>query len=309
MSKYTFTISWRKPNTFTLYLEPETTVFQAKKALQRELGLPEGKPLQQFKFFTGNDQKPLANNSLMRNAPKQIRVTNPPMALALVEQSINPPKFYPLSQVQKNLPSRNQPIWNITLDFDRTCTEGHSGGTYQGRDPMTNKNKNRFVEEVKKWLDQGHNVVILTRGIDVRVLSYISGLPKLDPIDVILNDFQKGKLCIYAPDEQTFIAHTDEQWWAKEKVNYMDKFLEKSDIGINGTIFMDDTLVNVNTIQKAYSNMTCEPATPGDYESTFAKVNNTVKQMVGGRRTRRTSLRRGSLRRGSLRRRHTTRRQ
>lgn len=284
MSEYTFTINWRKPNTFTLYLDPETTVFQAKKALQRELGLPEGMTLQQFKFFAGNDQEPLANSSLMRNAPNQIRVTNPPMALALAEQSINPPKFYPLSQVQKK--PQPQPVWNIALDFDRTCTDGHSGGTYQGRDPMTNMNKERFVTEVKEWLYQGHNVVILTRGIDVRVLSYISGLPNLDPIDVILNDFVKGKLCIYAPDEQTFSAHANEKWWANEKVKYMAKFLNKSDIGENRTIFMDDTIVNVNAMDKAYPYMVCEAAIPGDYESTFAKVNNTVQKKVGGRRRR-----------------------
>jgi hypothetical protein len=296
MSKYTFTINWRTPSNFSLYLDPETTVREAKKALQRELGLSEAITQQQFKFL-GPENTPLGNNTLMRNAPKNIKVTEPPMARAFAKQTQNPPKFYPLSQTQKKLPFRNQPIWNIALDFDRTCTEGHSGGTYQGRDPMTNKNKERFVEEVKEWLNQGHNVVILTRGIDLRVLSYISGLPNLDSKNIILNDFQKGKLCIYAPDEQTFIAHTDEQWWAKEKVNYMDKFLEKSDIGINGTIFMDDTLVNVNAMQKAYLYMTCEQAMPGDYESTFAKVNNTVKQMVGGRRTRRGSLRRGSLRR------------
>lgn len=174
--------------------------------------------------------------------------------------------------------------WNITLDFDRTCTDGHSGGTYnRNPDPMSSKNKERFVKAVKEWIDQGHNVVILTRGIDVRVENYLIDLG-LNPV---LNDFKKGELCIYAPDEQTFFAHGDENWWANEKVNYMTALLEKSDIGQNKTIFMDDTLVNVKAMSKAYSDMKCEPAKPGDYESTFAKVNSTVQSKVGGTRRKR----------------------
>jgi hypothetical protein len=187
--------------------------------------------------------------------------------------------------------------WNILLDFDRTIAEGHSGGVdFSENSPMGEANKIAFETYLQKWLAAGHNVAIITRGIDVKIGHYFKWILK---IPITLKGFKPGKLSIFAPTAETFYAHPEDEFWAVEKTKYVQSFLEKSGtnnpFGISHTIFMDDTQLNMDEMWKKYpwnpTRMICHTAVPGKYKVTFNFVDSVVGEMTGGktRKRRRTN--------------------
>jgi len=176
--------------------------------------------------------------------------------------------------------------WNILLDFDRTVTAGHSGGTrYTKTSPMDEKNKKAFVDNVNNWLSQGHNVGIITRGVDQQIFDYFERELQITPI---LNEFATGQVSIFAPDIVTFSEHDDVEWWAQHKVEqvrellYIIGFFHKD----NKSLFFDDTPENVNAMKARFPSMICQVAVKGRYEETFARVNQVIRPAAGGRRTK-----------------------
>jgi len=179
--------------------------------------------------------------------------------------------------------------WNILLDFDRTVTVGHSGGyRYNERSPMDEENKNAFVDNVNRWLSEGHNVAIITRGIDEKVEDYFKRELHITPV---MNEFATGNVSIFAPDEVTFAEHTDTEWWANYKVEQVTNLLHI--IGYfhkdNKSLFFDDTGENVNAMKASFPSMICQVATAGRYDETFARVNQVIRPPAGGRRKTRAS--------------------
>ena len=186
--------------------------------------------------------------------------------------------------------------WNILLDFDKTIAEGHSGGVNFSEDsPMSEANKIAFETRLRMWLSAGHNVAIITRGIDVKIGHYFKWILK---IPITLKGFKPGKLSIFAPTAETFYSHQDDKFWAVEKTKYVQSFLEKSGtnnpVGISHTIFMDDTVPNVESMTAKYSRspsrMVCQIARPGKYMETFDFVDSLISTSSGGR---------GKIKRGS----------
>lgn len=179
--------------------------------------------------------------------------------------------------------------WNILLDFDRTVTAGHSGGTrYTKTSPMSEENKNEFKDNVNRWLSEGHNVGIITRGVDLKVEDYFKRELQITPV---MNEFATGNVSIFAPDEVTFAEHTDTEWWAQHKVEQVTDLLHI--IGYfhkdNKTLFFDDTPENVNAMKETFPSMICQVATAGRYQETLARVNQVIRPTAGGRRKTRAS--------------------
>jgi hypothetical protein len=66
---------------------------------------------------------------------------------------------------------------NILLDFDKTVAGGHSGGrVFTPTTPMDSTNQEVFKTNVYKWLKAGHNVAIITRGIDEKISAYFRAI-------------------------------------------------------------------------------------------------------------------------------------
>jgi hypothetical protein len=177
-------------------------------------------------------------------------------------------------------------IWNILLDFDRTVAGGHSGGrTFTTSRPMDETNKEVFLNNVKLWLSKGHRVAIITRGIDSKIESYFQSILNLTPV---MNDYDEGEISIYAPDEDTFNSTGDTTWWAEKKAEFVADLINKigSDNSGAKSLFMDDTEENVEIMSVHFPNMVCLHAEPGEYISTYAKVNEIITKSGGRKNTR-----------------------
>lgn len=161
---------------------------------------------------------------------------------------------------------------NILLDFDGTCSGGHSKGrNFNDTCPMDKPNQILFKDSVNTWLNAGHNVAIITRGIGAKIGPYFTDILH---VPFIANKWQQGIVSIFAPDEDTFNAHPDTDFWAREKIIYVSKFLDSSASWSSPTIFMDDTLINVTEMQSTYTDMKCVHVEKfGDYQFTFQTVN------------------------------------
>ena len=161
---------------------------------------------------------------------------------------------------------------NILLDFDGTCSGGHSKGRFFNESvPMDKENQTMFVNAVNAWLNAGHNVAIITRGIGTKIGPYFTNILG---IPFIADKWQQGIVSIFAPDEATFNAHPDADFWADEKLVYVKRFLDCSGSSARKTIFVDDTLINVTKMQSEFPDMKCaHVAKFGDYRFTFQTAN------------------------------------
>jgi hypothetical protein len=52
-------------------------------------------------------------------------------------------------------------------------------------------------------------------------------------------------------------------------------------------LFIDDTVANVSAMKINFPNMVCQNAEPGNYEDTYASVNNIISSKGGKRKSRR----------------------
>jgi hypothetical protein len=177
--------------------------------------------------------------------------------------------------------------WNIFLDFDLTVAGGHSGGRHFTEiSPMDESNKEIFLENLNNWLEKGHNVAIITRGIDTKIQAFFQNILNITPE---MNDYKHGEISIYAPDETTFNSHSNSEWWAEKKTEFVMDLITK--IGADKTgaksLFIDDTVTNVSAMKIHFPNMVCQNAEPGNYEDTYASVNNIISSKGGKRNSRR----------------------
>jgi hypothetical protein len=164
--------------------------------------------------------------------------------------------------------------WNILLDFDRTVAGGHSGGRdFTERSPMDKANKRAFLLSLNKWLQAGHNVVIVTRGIDVLIRDYFTRILRVAPV---MYDILPGHVSIYAPDEELFNSDGSVDFWATVKREFVSDILSKLGSDGSRTVFMDDTRENVALMAASYPLMTCVTATAGDYLGTYETVNRII---------------------------------
>ncbi len=183
--------------------------------------------------------------------------------------------------------------WNILLDFDKTIAGGHSHGRdFSATSPMDQRNIEVFREQLSSWFQAGHRVAIITRAIDNNIFDYLRGdyvdLFTMTAIDMVKNGYKPGSLSIYAPNDTSFNSSDSTTFWANTKTEYVADFLNKSGTnnpdGISHSIFMDDTIPNVQAMQVAFPTMVCQAAEPGNYTKTFAFVNKTIGLVSGGKR-------------------------
>jgi len=180
---------------------------------------------------------------------------------------------------------------NIFVDFDMTIAEGHSGGYALHHDPMGNENKKYIKAKISDWLSEGHNVIIVTRGIDTHIDMYLDTKLK---IKHTMNSFSKGILSVYAPTEETFSNPANgTAEFAIFKTEYVADFLQKSQTEPKNSIFMDDTTLNVDEMKQKFPQMECIYADPGDYMDTVSKIDTLLqrkKQAAGFRKRKSRKL-------------------
>jgi hypothetical protein len=164
---------------------------------------------------------------------------------------------------------------NILLDFDGTCSGGHSKGrVFNESVPMDKENQILFINSVNTWLNAGNNVAIITRGIGTKIGPYFTNILG---IPFVSDNWQQGMVSIFAPDEDTFNSHPDADFWADEKLLYVKRFLDCSNSLSKNTIFMDDTLINVTEMHLEFPDMLCVHVKKfGDYRFTFQTVNDVL---------------------------------
>ena len=157
----------------------------------------------------------------------------------------------------------------ILLDFDNTATEHHSGGVlYDHEIPMGRENQEAFKRVASEWIHSGHNVAIMTRGIDTKISLYFTTI--LNMLHV-MNDYRPGYISVYAPDEETFYREDqDTLWWANRKVSFVASYLDAANVSPGDAIFVDDTETNVRTMKHVYPSMKCLHASAGEYAQTFS---------------------------------------
>ena len=157
---------------------------------------------------------------------------------------------------------------SIFVDFDGTIAQGHSGGFAMKKDPMPDDDNKIFIKnKIIEWLSKGHNVIIVTRGVDGQIHRYLDSLK----IPHVMKSFTKGVLSVYAPDIATFTIRTTTKdkdakakYFANLKTKHVSDFLTKSGTQSKNSIFMDDTELNVTEMQKIFPDMTCITASNGD---------------------------------------------
>jgi hypothetical protein len=180
---------------------------------------------------------------------------------------------------------------NIFVDFDMTIAEGHSGGYAMHHDPMDDENKEFIKQKISLWISEGHNVIIVTRGIDSHIDMYLTKILK---IDHTMNSFRKGILAVYAPTEETFSNPANGTTkFSIIKTEYVDDFLKKSKTESKNSIFMDDTTLNVDQMKKKFPEMECVYAVPGDYNDNVSKIDTILqrkKQAAGSRKRKSRKL-------------------
>lgn len=166
---------------------------------------------------------------------------------------------------------------NIFVDFDLTIAEGHSGGYAMDHDPMDEQNKIFIKQKISEWLQNGHNVIIVTRGIDSHIDGYLTTLD----IKHTMNSFIKGVLSVYAPNEDTFITENSTSKFAIIKTKYVDDFLTKSKTESKHSIFIDDTELNVILMKQTFPEMECIYAVPGNYQENISKIDAILTKQGG----------------------------
>jgi hypothetical protein len=145
-------------------------------------------------------------------------------------------------------------------------------------------------------MEEGHNVAVITRGIDDAIGPYFETVLGVTPI---MNEYKKGSLSIYAPDEDTFYANKESSFWALKKTEFVADIIDKIGSSSDGkkSIFMDDTEENVLAMKVKFPHMVCEVAEAGEYESTFAKVNSFLPKVGGMRKNFKLKIKRRQTRR------------
>jgi hypothetical protein len=182
---------------------------------------------------------------------------------------------------------------NIFVDFDMTIAGGHSGGFAMRTDPMDSVNKIYIKQKISEWLDKGHNVIIVTRGVDSHIDQYLT--KKLN-INHTLNDYKLGVLSVYAPTEDEFWQNNDEYKFALIKTKYVSDFLKKSDTLPVNSLFIDDTSINVREMKSRFPDMTNFVAIKGNYQDTVSKIDTWLetkskkRELGGNRKTRSRKL-------------------
>ena len=182
---------------------------------------------------------------------------------------------------------------NIFVDFDMTIAGGHSGGYAMDHDPMDETNKQFIKRKILDWLYNGHNVIIVTRGVDTHIDMYLDTKLK---IKHTMNSFNKGLLAVYAPTEETFKANGTTQF-AIIKTKYVEDFLRQSKTKSDYSIFTDDTELNVDKMKQKYPNMRCIYAVPGNYMDTVSQIDDILqhkKQEAGSRKIKSRKLKKKS---------------
>lgn len=188
-------------------------------------------------------------------------------------------------------PAPSAEKWAIMLDFDGTITVNHSRGTNfkEGpTEPMDSTNKQKFKENIKKWLKAGHSIAIITRAIGELIQPYLTTILNTVDIKINLNNYEEGTLSLYAPTNTVFNEnksrdHSTLLFWANWKVDRAVEFLNACNI--KNIIFMDDTKENVFKMKERLNNeikdikgfeISAVTSNVNPYESTFEAVNNII---------------------------------
>ena len=165
-------------------------------------------------------------------------------------------------------------LWNSFLASERSTYFSSIDCRKQTTEADNNDHKKIYKKFIKSvvsdWISQGHDVAILTRGIDTKISIYFTTILNMSHI---MNDHRPGYISIYAPDEKTFREDHDALWWATMKVTFAASFLQVANVSPNDAIFVDDTAVNVQTMKRAYPSMKCLHAEAGEYVQTFSVLN------------------------------------
>lgn len=182
--------------------------------------------------------------------------------------------------------------WRICLDYDGTVFEGHTGGVNQRENPMSPENACWFSAMLRKWMESGHYVAIITRGTRDGLVRYLSEMQiNCMGIDDSLETHITNEQLLYIygakrdVDINPNVSHQentgywrqkDTEHWAQKKVQLVNKFIEATNGNPERIVFADDTKLNVTEMKKTYNPENCIHATYGEYKKTFREVDDIV---------------------------------
>jgi hypothetical protein len=184
----------------------------------------------------------------------------------------------------------------LLFDFDLTLIKGHSQGQpftklEEGEFQISHANLTLMNQNMKKWLKAGHKVVILTRCIDTEIdkfffyyfyagliefntilgMDYIKGVPGAQDN---MPDFL-GCVNIVAPNKTVYESHNNEDFWTKWKAQRATELVAK--YPGHRTLFLDDTLLNVEEMQIQVPSIWSKVVPAGNYEMTYKIANDTLE--------------------------------
>ena len=193
--------------------------------------------------------------------------------------------------------SKDDGKWRICLDYDGTVFDGHTGGVNQDKTPMSSENACWFSAMLRKWMESGHYVAIVTRGTRDGLVRYLNEIQiNCVEIDDSLKTNITNEQIVYVygatrdidinpnasyQENTNFWRHRDTEHWAQKKVQLVNNFIEATNGNPERMVFADDTKLNVTEMKKTYNRDNCIHATYGDYKKTFREVDDRVDMSEG----------------------------
>lgn len=165
--------------------------------------------------------------------------------------------------------------WRICLDYDGTIFAGHTSGVKHIEKPMSPENLCWFSAMLRKWMERGHYVAIITRGSRIELERYLKYI-KIDCMEIDNDTLEyelinENILYIYGAETEEEIKLGKEHW-AEKKVELVGKFIAATNGNPERMVFADDTELNVEKMAKTYNPDNCIQANDGDYKKTFRDV-------------------------------------
>lgn len=163
--------------------------------------------------------------------------------------------------------------WRICLDYDGTINAN-------GVQPMSPENLCWFGAMLRKWMERGHYVAIITSGKRADLEMYLRFIIKIDctEIDDYMLEYDlinENILYIYGAgtEEESKLG---EEYWAEKKVELVGKFIASTHGNPERMAFADNTELNIEKMKKTYNPDNCVQANYGDYTKTFREVDDVL---------------------------------
>jgi len=131
---------------------------------------------------------------------------------------------------------------------------------------MNSENVCWFKAMLRKWMDSGHYVAIITRGMRDGMDTYLKsiGIDCIAVDDLVENNFDNNKKLyiygaknkedinpiVYSQEDTDYWRLRDNEEWAEKKVKLVGKFIAATNGIPEQMCFADDTRMNIEKMKK-----------------------------------------------------------